>query len=242
MNLYNLKYKMFGERSILVEWPQQINNNILQNILSFKNELKKIYCEKIYAKNSYNSLLVSFPNKINTSNIIFEFDGIYKKLKYVKKQIYKCWEIPVCYEIEFGKDLIFLKKQLSIDIDEIILLHTSNEYKVFNIGFLPGFLYLGGLNKKIHYPRKNKPDLYIEKGSVGIGGGQTGIYPNESPGGWNIIGKTPIELFNSEKKRPCFINPGDNIKFTPISKKKFSLIKNLVEADEYKIKKTMIND
>ena len=98
------------------------------------------------------------------------------------------------------------------------------------------------MDKRIHYPRKDKPVLNIEKGSVGIGGSQTGIYPNKSPGGWNIIGKTPINLFDINRKSPCFIKAGDKIKFVSISKKEFQLIIIQLESNIYKINKTLLND
>ena len=243
MNIYDLKYKKFGECSILIEWPALIDENILKNILLFKSNIDKKYINlKIYVKTSYNSLLITYPYEINETNKFSELKTIYSKLKPLKKESYNKWEIPVCYDITFGKDLKFLKDSLSIEIEEIISLHVSKEYRVFHIGFLPGFLYLGGLDEKIHYPRKDKPELNIQKGSVGIGGSQTGIYPNNSPGGWNIIGKTPIKLFNIEKIPPCFINPGDKIKFKSISKKEYELISIEVESNIYELKKTLIND
>ena len=100
---------------------------------------------------------------------------------------------------------------------------------------------MGGLNKKIHHPRKENPTLEVPKGAVGIGGSQTGIYPNNSPGGWYIIGNSPINLFNSNKTSPCFIKPGDKIKFNPISLKEYELIKIEVASNIYKPIKKKIN-
>ena len=242
-NTFNLKYKSYGDKSILVEWPTIIDDQILKNILLYKSELdKKFRDSKIYIKTSYNSLLVTYPKKIEKSSKVLELKNIYKKIKKISNRNFNRWEIPVCYDIEFGKDLIFLKKSLSIEIEKIISIHISKEYRVFNIGFLPGFLYLGEMDKRIHYPRKDKPLLNIEKGSVGIGGSQTGIYPNKSPGGWNIIGKTPINLFNINKTPPCFIKAGDKVKFISISKKEFKLISIQLESNIYKLKKTLLND
>ena len=241
MKIYDLKYKKFGENSILIEWPALINKNILKNILLFKSNIDNNYINlKIYTKSSYNSLLVTYPNQINETNKVLELIKIYDKVKSLKKQSFNKWEIPVCYDMEYGKDLLFLEKSLSLKTEEIISLHHSKEYRVYNIGFLPGFLYLGGMDKKIHFPRKNKPDLSIEKGSVGIGGSQTGVYPNHSPGGWNIIGKTPINLFDI--KKPFFIKAGDKIKFKSISKKEFELINVQVKSNIYELKKALIND
>jgi inhibitor of KinA len=240
---YNLKYKRFGESSVLVEWPSKINESILENILLFKSEIEKKYLNKnIYLKNSYNSLLITYREIINSKAKISELNNIYIKIGSKQKQVFNKWEIPVCYDIDPGHDLAYLEKSLSIKKEEIISLHNSKDYRVYNIGFLPGFLYLGGLDKKIHHPRKEKPILNVPKGAIGIGGSQTGIYPNNSPGGWYIIGNSPINLFNINKTSPCFIKPGDKIKFNPISLKEHELIKIQVESNIYKPIKTRIND
>lgn len=243
MKSYDLKYKRFGGNSILIEWPPTIDDSILKNILLFKSYIDKKYVNlKIYTKTSYNSLLVTYPNEINEIIKVLELRSLYKNLEPLKKQSFNKWEIPVCYDIDFGKDLMFLRKKLSLEIEEIISIHISKEYRVFNLGFLPGFLYLGGMDKRIHYPRKNSPSLDIEKGSVGIGGFQTGIYPNQSPGGWNIIGKTPINLFDIEMTSPCFIKAGDKVKFVSISKKEYGLILIQIQSNIYELKKTLVND
>ena len=239
---YSLKYKRFGENSILIEWPSRINESILENILVFKLELEKRYFNKpFFLKNSYSSLLITYKEIKNLKNKISELNDIYKKLRIAQKQVFNKWEIPVCYEFKFGNDLNYLENSLSIKKEEIISLHYSSEYLVYNFGFLPGFLYLGGLNKKIHHPRKENPTLEVPKGAVGIGGSQTGIYPNNSPGGWYIIGNSPINLFNSNKTSPCFIKPGDKIKFNPISLKEYELIKIEVASNIYKPIKKKIN-
>jgi len=243
LELYVLKYKKFGENSILVEWPSIIDENILKNILLFKSEIIKAHLDiNIYVKTSYNSLLVTYLKKSVDSSILSELKKIYKSVKSIKKQVFNKWVIPVCYDISFGKDLVFLENSLSIKKEEIISLHASKEYRVYNVGFLPGFLYLGGIDRQIHHPRKEKPSLNIEKGAVGIGGSQTGIYPNKSPGGWHIIGKTPINLFDIEKASPCLISSGDKVKFVSISLEQYQLISVQVESNIFELNKTLTDD
>ena len=133
-----------------------------------------------------------------------------------------------------------LEKELSID--EIISLHSEISYTVYGIGFLPGFLYLGGLNNKLHFPRRNMPRMEVVKGSVGIGGGQTGIYPQTSPGGWHIIGKTPINLFDVNSEIPCFINSADEVKFVPVLKEEFHLIEEANKKNSYEPNKFELYD
>lgn len=129
--------------------------------------------------------------------------------------------LPVCYDIALGIDLPEMSKQKNIPIEDIIRIHTSTTYNVYMLGFLPGFTYMGIVDDKIATPRLSKPRANVSAGSVGIAGNQTGIYPFDSPGGWNIIGQTPLKMFDANKETPCLVKPGDRIKFVPISLDKF---------------------
>lgn len=129
----------------------------------------------------------------------------------------KIWKVPVCYGEGFGKDLDTLAKEKKLKVGELIEMHASVAYRIHFFGFLPGFMYLNGLPERLHSPRKAVPDRAVPRGSVAIGGSQTGIYPRESPGGWHVIGRTPISLFDGEQNPPVWANPGDRIKFVPIS-------------------------
>jgi inhibitor of KinA len=133
--------------------------------------------------------------------------------------------IPVCYEKEFAHDLEWIAIQNNISLEEIISLHTAASYHVYMLGFLPGFAYMGLVNDKISVPRKQKP-VTVEAGSVGIAGKQTGIYPLSSPGGWQIVGRTPMKLFDKEKESPTLIKSGDSVQFYSITKDEFEDIKS----------------
>jgi inhibitor of KinA len=133
------------------------------------------------------------------------------------------FEIPVCYEGEFALDLKNLAENNNISVQEAIHLHTNVVYDVIFIGFSPGFPFLAGLNEKLHCPRKTSPRLKVHQGSVGIAGKQTGIYSLDSPGGWQIIGRTPVKLFNVTKDNPTLLKSGDQVKFYPISQTDFYL-------------------
>lgn len=130
--------------------------------------------------------------------------------------------IPVCYGGTFGPDLAYVATYHHLSIEEVISLHSETEYLVYMIGFAPGFPYMGGLSEKLHTPRRSTPRLRLPKGSVGIADGQTGVYPLETPGGWQLIGRTPLSLFNPESAaQPSFLQSGDRIRFIPISEKDF---------------------
>ena len=115
-------------------------------------------------------------------------------------------------------------------------MHTKTDYLVYFIGFQPGFLYLGGLHQNLHVPRKSNPRVRVDKGSVGIGSAQTGIYPQNSSGGWNIIGKSPLNFFNMKASNPCFAKPGDRIQFVSVDLHTFYQIEKEVANQKFRIK------
>ena len=125
--------------------------------------------------------------------------------------------VPVAYGGEYGPDLLTVAELNHISPGEVAEIHSRGEYMVHMLGFTPGFPYLGGMDRRISAPRKAEPSLHIEAGSVGIAGDQTGIYPVESPGGWQIIGRTPLNLFAPEKENPFLYRAGERIRFIPIS-------------------------
>ena len=167
-------------------------------------------------------MLVDFKKIDDEKKTISDLKNIYSSKSLFKKELFYTWEIPVCYDLNLENDIKILEKNLSLKKDEIFYIHSSSTYLIYNIGFLPGFVYLGGMDKRIHHPRKDEPSQNIPKGSIGIGGEQTGIYPNKSPGGWYVIGNCPVDLFDPKKSKPCFIKPGDEIKFKMISKQQYS--------------------
>jgi inhibitor of KinA len=136
-------------------------------------------------------------------------------------------EIPVCYDSEFAPDLDDVAQHTHFPATEIVYLHSTGEYRVASIGFVPGFPFLAGLPKNLATPRRDVPRKEIPPGSVGIGGAQTGIYPLRSPGGWNLIGRTPLKLFDPTKTPPTLLRPGDRVRFRLITREEFESLKRL---------------
>jgi inhibitor of KinA len=130
-------------------------------------------------------------------------------------------EIPVCYETEFALDLEHVAQHAGLQKKEVVDLHCSAEYRVHCVGFTPGFPFLGGLPRKLATPRRDVPRKEIPAGSVAIGGSQTGIYPIKSPGGWNVIGRTPLQLFDSQKDPPAMLRAGNRVRFRSITREEF---------------------
>jgi len=236
--------KPFGSHAILIEWPNEVAEVILEHILQFESYLYEKYLKDDGWETvpAYNSLLIINRSKPLNFN---EFSGKIKtwyqeEKKSVQQQRY-LWHLPICYDAVFGIDLIHVSKTLGLSVDELIRIHTNHEYRVYGIGFLPGFMYLGGLPKALELPRRATPRLKVAKGAVGIAGKQTGIYPQESPGGWNIIGNCVVPLFNLKSVNPCFVNVGDKIQYYQISRAEYDLLKIEIDVGIYEPEKTKID-
>ena len=243
MTIEKLTYKPFGNCAILIEWPAIIDEKILKNILNFKNAIQKNSIKVIVdIVPTYNSITIFYHTTIeNIDNEILALKAIYNEQHTLKITENYLWKIPVCYDKKFGIDLEEISKEKGLSIGQIINIHSSQIYTVYFIGFLPGFLYLGGLDKKLHFERRSNPRLVVEKGAVGIGSSQTGVYPQESSGGWNIIGNSPIQFFDRKKEHPCFAKAGDKVQFIPIDIKTYEEMANLVAYKRYHIESEELN-
>lgn len=239
MNLNFPVVKQMGERAILVQFEPEINEMLLEKLLFYKNRIEKYYIkEKVEVINTYNSLLISY---------MFNIEKVYDEILTIKHLLEEAnidknidsrlFHVPVCYDKEFGWDLEYVCLEKKLSIEEVIRLHTQPIYTVYFLGFLPGFLYLGGLYKRLQISRKIQPRLKVEKGSVGIGENQTGIYPKTGPGGWQIIGKSPVELFDKNKMPPTEITPGDKVKFFPILNSEYKEIQEAISKGGFQLRR-----
>lgn len=245
MNQLPLTVKRFGPNALLMEWMGADSTEILFDILGFCKFLKDHFLTNSQWElvPIYNSLTII--NRIDSESIdsigaqLHEWYLSYPGPEALET---KHWELPVCYDSEFGLDLEDVSIELRMDKQKLIELHCAFNYRVFGLGFLPGFLYLGGVPNQLQIPRKSSPRLSIPKGSVGLAGFQTGIYPQASPGGWNIIGNCPVNLFNASEHPPCFINPGDTVKFFAVSRAAYDLYRLEVEVGVYDYNKKFSDD
>ena len=181
---------------------------------------------------AYASLLVKYdPFLTDYAALCDRLRALEKRLSASVVQTGKIVEIPVCYGGVYGEDLPFVAKHAGLSEKEVVALHSGQPYRIYMLGFLPGFPYLGGLNERLHTPRLSTPRTKIPAGSVGIGGKQTGIYPMESPGGWQLIGRTPLTLFAPGEPLPYAA--GDRIRFVPIDEDEFARIRKGEEAKRH---------
>ncbi len=233
------KIRPLGERGILIDFKPQISDDLIKKIIFYKNKLQKYFIkEKVEVTNTFHSLLVFYHSGIeNLYNEVLAIKTIMEQPNIRENINYQLYYLPVCYEQEFGWDLELISSEKNLDINQIIKLHTTPVYTVNFIGFLPGFLYLGGLDPKLQISRKNTPRFEVPKGSVGIGENQTGIYPKVSPGGWQIIGNSPVPLFDRFHNPPCLILPGDRIKFYSVTKEEYLKICERITTGNFILKK-----
>jgi inhibitor of KinA len=220
MNAMTNQMTVESETMLLIKWDAVIDINVNRQVHSVAMAVQAAFRESIVEViPGYHTLAVIVdPALTNVLELQPTLSAFLETLEMnpdtnVSKEI--C--IPVCYEGDFAPDMEALCTYTGMTSEEVIQRHTAPAYPVYLIGFLPGFPYLGGLDEKLHMPRKQRPRKAIAAGSVGIAGGQTGIYPLQSPGGWQLIGRTPIELFNVNASPPSCIEAGDTIRFTAIS-------------------------
>jgi len=235
LNKYKLTYKPFGSKAILIEWPSRIDEDIIRDIITFEKSIEpdQDLFDTVIA---YNSLTIRYHDEIDFDAEVAQLKGWYEAEMKQKDQDSRSWQIPVCYDPKFGLDIEEIAKAKKRSVEEVIQLHTAPNYLVYFLGFQPGFLYLGGLDEQIYTPRRATPRLRVAKGSVGIGGGQTGIYPQDSPGGWNILGKSPLDFFDITKPQPCFAKAGDRIQFISIDRDTFHQIEAEEQQGSYELK------
>ena len=222
-------FKWNGDSAVTVFFDEQVGEVLIKTIHSLAEEIRKSYAEVVLdVIPAYQSLTLYFDIlKIDVESIEQSVKQTVEKClnQELEPHQHNLIEIPVCYDEEIGIDLSELAQQCQLDITDVITLHTQQDYLVNMLGFLPGFLYLSGLNEKLHYPRKKTPSLKVPAGAVAIGGGQTGVYPVESPGGWHIIGRTLLPIFNPDAEHPFIAQPLDKIRFVSISKEEYEQLK-----------------
>lgn len=233
----NYSYFQTSEQSLEVEFTEQINveeNRLIQKIARELIAQKAIGVTGVIP--AYHTLTINFDFDLTScEDLINQIDVLINNSNEETKTGSSIVELPVCYSQEFGPDLKDVADFASIGIDELIKLHSGTDYFIYMMGFLPGFAYMGSVPKKIAMPRLQVPRKKIAPGSVGIAGAQTGMYPVESPGGWRLIGRTPIKLYDPADPVLKY-RSGQYIRFKPITKDEYFDIQKRDQAGQYKLK------
>ena len=224
------KLSNIGDSGIVCDFGEEVNEKVSNEVIKLFHFIKQKSLDGTIQgirdyNPSYNKLIISFDLKVTNSKNVFNFLNSIDFTKLEDSRKGKSWEIPICYD--FSLDLENISKILKISKNEIIKTHLETIFFVYMIGFIPGHPFMGDLNQRLFLNRLKTPRVKVPAGSVGIVEKFCNIYPYESPGGWNIIGRTPTKLFNVQNEsNPCLLSPGDLVKFQSISKKEFEKLFN----------------
>jgi len=220
-----------SESSVTVVFGDEISSQMAEKVSALNTAIHNSTFEGLITTvPAYASLTVYYdPEKVLYSGLAGE--SVYQKVsgylsalpvrRLSKENSTRLITVPVCYGGTYGPDLEFVARHSKLTTDEVITLHASATYTVYMIGFIPGFAYMGGMDTRLSTPRKQQPRTQVNAGSVGIAANQTGIYPLDIPGGWQIIGQTPIQLFNASRPEPSYLKAGDTVRFKPLTINEF---------------------
>ena len=234
--MQNIRKLTAGDSSLLVEFGNEISPAINKKITTTLNLMREQHIEGVVdVIPAFCSLLINYdPRVISYEELKDRMMGLVKMEGQTGQDRKRIFEIPVCYGGEYGPDIASIAAHAGLSEEEVIRIHSSRDYLIYMLGFLPGFCYLGGLDERIHTPRLANPRIKINAGSVGIGGSQTGIYPLDSPGGWQLMGMTPVKTYDPDREVPILVQAGDYIRFVPIDEAEYHRIRELEERGEYR--------
>ena len=225
----DIKFFPLGDAAVILQFKEIINHQTHQFILAISSFLDEFSFEGLieYVP-AYTSVTLFYdPLLITFTEIIANVEEMLERLSDAGSVLEpKVFVIPVCYGRNYGPDIDFVARHCKISVTELINMHTQVEYLVHMIGFAPGFPYLGGMDPNLETPRRESPRAMVAAGSVGIAGIQTGVYSISTPGGWQIIGRSPLKLFDLERVEPSLLKAGDKVRFKAISEVDFNLLAN----------------
>ena len=234
----SVRFLFSGDSALVIEFGNEISVDINKKIRKMMDDIKKENIDGIVELvPTYCSLLINYDVlKIDYNTLVEKLKTFLNNdLETAEGEEVTLIEIPTLYNDEVGSDLSYVAEYNKLSKEEVIKIHTGTDYLVYMLGFMPGFTYLGGMSEKIATPRLESPRLQIYPGSVGIAGKQTGMYPSMSPGGWRIIGRTPLKLYNPDSDTPVYISSGDYVRYVSISEEEYNEILKKVENNEYKL-------
>lgn len=222
----SVRFLPCGDSGLTVEFGNEINEEINKRVCALAEKMKKNQISGVIETvPTFRSLFVLYnPMDIGYGPLVKKIKRLLSNDNNGVEREKRVINIPVCYGGEYGEDLLWVAEHAALTPEEVIKLHSAPEYLIYMLGFLPGFAYLGGLDKRLEAPRLENPRTVIPAGSVGIGGEQTGIYPLDSPGGWRLIGRTPLKPYDAKRAEPIRYQAGDYIKFVPINEDEYRKI------------------
>lgn len=218
----NVRFLPCGDQAVTVEWGSTIDEHINRQVHAFARKVEALSHPAITeVVPTYRSATVHYRPEVFSYEELKQLLAPLAQGSAEEAEELPVVEIPVCYGGEYGPDLEEVAQHCSLTPEEVIARHTAPTYRIYMLGFTPGFPYLGGMDPSIAAPRRKEPRIHIPAGSVGIAGEQTGVYPIVSPGGWQLIGRTPLRLFDPQREQPILLSAGAGIRFVPIDEETF---------------------
>lgn len=231
-----VRFLLTGDTSLSVEFGNEISEEINAQIRAFTIALEKSDIPGlIELVPTYRACMIHYdPGVIAYAALRKRLTGVLDHLDSIAIPPSDVLEIPVLYGgEEMGPDLAFVAAHAGLSEQEVVKIHTSAEYLIYMLGFTPGFTYLGGMSERIAAPRLQQPRVRIPAGSVGIAGKQTGVYPIDSPGGWQLIGRTPVKMYDPKRETPILPKAGQYIRFRAVDRAEYDEIAAAAEKGEY---------
>ena len=225
-----------GDTAMVVQFGQVIDRVLSDQVLALSRRIRALSIPGVVdLVPTFRSLLINYdPTQVRGADLQATLEGLLESGD-TEAQAVRQWSVPVCYDGEYAPDLQEVAQTAGLSADEVVQLHTDTQFHVYMIGFVPGYPYMGDLPKSLVLPRRSNPRTRVPPGSVAIASTMTAVYPIESPGGWHLIGATPIRLFDTRLEAPALFKPGDKGRFKPVAAAEYQRIREAVQADEYEV-------
>ena len=237
----NVRFLPAGDTAVIVEFDDRIDRAVSDRVLHLSALVRAANLRGVVETvPTFRSLLVHYdPLATDSANLTTAIENLLDTSR-GEAQPVKLWRIPACYAASHAPDLAEVAQRTGLSAAEVVRLHSGMRYHVYMIGFVPGYPYMGDLAERLVLPRRADPRVRVPAGSIAIATTMTAIYPLESPGGWHLIGATPIRLFDLRWRSPALFSPGDAVQFEPIAAEEFDAIRAAVAGDAYQVPCAMI--
>ena len=232
----NVRFLPAGDTAVIVEFGDRIDRVVSDRVLRLSALVRAENLPGVVETvPTFRSLMVHYdPLATTSANLNAAIEKLLDSSRGETKPV-KLWRIPACYAASHAPDLAEVAQRTGLSAAEVVRLHSGTRFHIYMIGFVPGYPYMGDLPEPLVLPRRADPRVRVPAGSIAIATNMTGIYPLESPGGWHLIGATPIRLFDLRRPRPALLSPGDAVRFEPIAVPEFDAIRAAVSADAYQV-------
>lgn len=232
----NVRFLPAGDTAVIVEFGDRIDRIVSERVLRLSELVRAANLPGVVETvPTFRSLMVHYdPLATTSANLNAALEQLIDSGRGEAKPV-KLWRIPACYAASHAPDLEEVAQRTGLGTEEIIRLHSSTRFHIYMLGFVPGFPYMGDLPQPLVLPRRADPRIRVPAGSIAIATSMSAIYPLESPGGWHLIGATPVRLFDLRQPRPALLSPGDAVRFEPIASAEFDAIRAAVAADAYQV-------